>query len=821
MPDGGRTAPMHHLLSDIRYGCRTLLKSPGFTLVAVVTLALALGANTAIFSFVNAVLLEPPAYAEPDRIVRVLEAPPGGGRNGISTLNFLDWQRENTVFDFMAAQTGGSVALTGIEEPVQLPGMRVSAHYFDIFGVGAAQGRTFAADEDQAGKDKVAVLSHVLWQTQFGGDPGLVGRSILLDGEPHTVIGILPKGSPFDRGFARIWRPLVFKPDNMTRNFHWFGAMARLKQGVTLEQARAQMDTIGKRIAAEYPDSNKDWGVGIDPLAEIMVGKQLRTSLYVLLAAVGMVLLIACANLANLSLMRVVGREREIAVRTALGAGRWALARQFLTESLLISLAGGLLGLGLGWLAMTGLKLIVPRFALPSEADVALDGRVLLFSFGLAAVTGLVVGLFPALQATRASLTQSLKQGGVGGTAGTHARVRSTLVVTEIALAFVLLTGAGLLIRSLGKLGAVDPGFDDTNVLTFRFPTSDQRYPDPAALGAYLRQVHARLEALPGVTGVALTSALPMQGWGYGMPFQLADQETVDRANRRACFFKMVSPSYHRTLGMRLLKGRLLAETDLRGSPPVAVINETMARKHFGGKDPIGKRILVQEIVPGKTQLGEEIPWEVVGIVADEAVGGLDSNRDNNPGMYVSNEQSPVYFNSVVLRAANDPALLREAIKKTVREISPDQVMPDMKDLAVIRDESLGNNRFRVLLLGSFAGVSLLLSAIGIYGVISYSVTQRTREIGIRTALGAGRGDVLRLILRHAMGLAVLGLLLGVAGSFGLTRLLQNLLFGIGDRDPVTLVTVFLLLGLVALVACLLPARRATRVDPVIALRAE
>lgn len=812
---------MHHLLSDIRFGCRTLLKSPGFTLVAVATLALALGANTAIFSFVNAVLLEPPAYAEPDRIVRVLEAPPGGGRNGISTLNFLDWQRENTVFDFMAAQTGGSVALTGVEEPVQLPGMRVSAHYFDIFGVAAAQGRTFAPGEDQAGKDKVAVLSHVLWQTQFGGEPGLVGRTIQLDGEPHTVIGILPKGSPFDRGFARIWRPLVFKPDNMTRNFHWFGAMARLKQGVTLEQARAQMDAIGKRIAADYPDSNKDWGVGIDPLAEIMVGKQLRTSLYVLLTAVGMVLLIACANLANLSLMRVVGREREIAVRTALGAGRWALARQFLTESLLISLAGGLLGLGLGWLAMTGLKLIVPRFALPSEADVALDGRVLLFSFGLAAVTGLVVGLFPALQATRASLTQSLKQGGVGGTAGAHSRVRSTLVVAEIALAFVLLTGAGLLIRSLGKLGEVDPGFDDTNVLTFRFPTSDQRYPDPTALGAYLRQVRERLEALPGVTGVALTSALPMQGWGYGMPFQIADQESVDRANRRACFFKMVSPSYHRTLGMRLLKGRLLAETDLHGSPPVAVINETMARKHFGGKDPIGKRILVQEIVPGKTQLGEEIPWEVVGIVADEAVGGLDSNRDNNPGMYVSNEQSPVYFNAVVLRAANDPGLLREAIKKAVREISPDQVMPDMKDLAVIRDESLGNNRFRVMLLGAFAGVSLLLSAIGIYGVISYSVTQRTREIGIRAALGAGRGDVMRLILRHAMGLAVLGLLLGVAGSFGLTRLLQNLLFGIGDRDPVTLVTVFIVLGLVALAACLLPARRATRVDPVIALRSE
>lgn len=812
---------MNHLAQDIRYGCRTLLKSPGFTFVAVATLALALGANTAIFSFVNAVLLRPLPYAEPDRIVRVLEAPPGGGRNGISTLNFLDWQKENTVFDFMAAQTGGSVALTGVDEPVQLPGARVSAHYFDIYGVHAALGRTFAEGEDQAGRDKVVVLSHALWQAQFGGDTSLIGRTIQLDGEPHTVTGILPKGSPFDRGYARMWRPLVFKPDNMTRNFHWFGASARLKQGVTLEQARAQMDTIGKRISNDYPDSNKDWGVGIDPLADIMVGKELRSSLYVLLTAVGMVLLIACANLANLSLMRVVGREREIAIRTALGAGRWALIRQFLTESLLISLAGGALGLGLGQLAMTGLKTVMPQYALPSEADVTLDGRVLLFSFALTLLTGLIVGLFPAVQAARPNLTGSLKQGGHGGSAGAHAHVRSSLVVAEIALAFVLLTGAGLLFRSLNKLGDVDPGFDATNVLTFRFPTSDKRYPDPVALGSYLRQVRARLEALPGVTGVAVTSALPMQGWGYGMPFQIADKEKVDRSNRKACFFKMVSPSYHRTLGMHLLQGRLLAETDLHGAPPVTVINQTMAKKYFPGEDPIGKRILVQEIVPGKTQLGEEIPWEVIGLVADEAVGGLEAMADNSPGMYVSNEQSPVYYNGIIVRAATDTALLREAIKKAVREISPDQVMPDMKDLAVIKAESLGDNRFRVLLLGTFAGVSLLLSAIGIYGVISYSVTQRTQEIGIRTALGASRGDVLRLVLRHAMGLAVLGLLLGVAASFGLTQLLKSLLFGIGDRDPVTLSAVFLLLGLVALAACLLPAQRATKVDPVIALRSE
>ena len=812
---------MSHLVQDIRFGVRTLLKSPGFTLVAIATLGLALGANTAIFSFVNAVLLKPLPYDRPERIVRVLEAPPGGGRNGISTLNFLDWQKENNCFEFLAARTGGSVSLTGVDESVQIPGARVSARYFDVFGVKAALGRTFVDGEDQAGRDKVVVLSHGLWQVQFGGDPAIIGRSIQLNGEPHTVVGVLPQDSAFDRSFSRLWRPLTFAPANMTRNFHWFGAIGRLKPGVTLEQARAQMDLIGKRIAKDFPDSNKDWGVGLDPLAETIVGRELRASLYVLLAATGMVLLIACANLANLSLMRVVGREREIAIRLALGAGRMTLARQFLTESLLLSLAGGVAGLGLGYAAMRGLQAAMPPFLLPSEAAVTLDGPVLLFSVGLMVLTGLVVGLFPAFQATRRSLTNSLKQGGTGGSAGAHAAVRSGLVVAEVALAFVLLTGAGLLIRSLNRIGQVDPGFDSTNVLTFRLPIAEERFPEPAGLNAYLEQVTARLGALPGVTGVALTSALPMQGWGYGMPFLIAGKENVDRANRRACFFKMVSPSYHRTLGIRLNKGRTLAPTDVHGAPPAAVINETFARRFFAGVDPIGQRILVQEIVPGKTQLGDEIPWEVVGVVADEAVGGLDSDRDRNPGMYVSNQQSITYGQSVALRSARDTALLREAVKKAVHGLSPDQTLPDMKTLDQIKEESFAGERFRVLLLGTFAAVSLLLSAIGIYGVVSYSVSQRTREIGIRAALGASRGTVLRLVLRHGMGLAILGLLLGVAGSFGLNRLLQSLLFNIGDRDPVTLATVFAVLGVVALFACLIPAQRATRVDPLIALRDE
>ncbi|HVU25914.1 MAG TPA: ABC transporter permease [Opitutus sp.] len=812
---------MSRLLQDIRHGIRTLGKSPGFTVVAIATLALALGANTAIFTFVNAILLQPLPYADPDRIVRVLEKRPDGGRNGISTLNYLDWARENTCFEFIAARNGGSVSLTGVAEPVLVPGARVSAHYFDIFGLKPALGRGFLEDEDQPGKDHVAVLSDTLWRTQFGADPGIVGRAIQLDGESYTVVGVLPRGSSFDRGYARLWRPLTFKPDNMTRNFHWFGALAKLKPGVTLDQARAQMDTIGQRIAKDYPDSNKGWSVAVDRLADTIVDGQLRQSLFVLLAAVGMVLLIACANLANLSLMRVVGREREIAIRIALGARRWQLLRQFLTESLLLSAAGGVAGVLLGRAAVGLLLASLPPFTFPSEANVVLDGRVLLFSFVLALLTGFAVGLFPAFQASRPDLTNALKQGGTGTRAGSHARVRSTLVVAETALAFMLLAGAGLLMRSLFKVGAVDPGFDAKNVLTFRVPVADTQYPTPAALETYLDQVTSRLAALPGVTGVALTSSLPMQGWGYGMPYQIGGAKTVDRAHRQAAFFKMVSPAYFPTLRMRLVRGRFLADTDRAGSVHVTVINETMARKNFAASDPLGQRILVQEIVPGKTQLGDEIPWEVVGVVADEAVESLDEDPNDNPGMYVPFVQSPTYYNAVVLKGATDTALLREPARKAIRSLNPDQVLADMKTLDSIMDESLGSSRVRMVLLATFAGISLLLAAIGIYGVISYSVTQRTRELGIRSALGASRGQILRLVLRDGMGLAVLGLLLGVAGAFGLTRLMQSLLFGIEDRDPVTFSAVAAMLVLVALLACLLPARRAARVDPLVALRYE
>jgi putative ABC transport system permease protein len=788
--------------------------------VAVLTLAIGIGANTAIFSFVNGVLLKPLPYGEPDRIVRVLEKPPGGGRNGISTLNYLDWQKENTVFEYMAAQTGGAVTLTGVAEPVQLRGNRVSARYFDIFGIKAALGRTFAADEDQLGKHRVAVLSHALWSSQFGADPTLIGKTITLDGFPHTVIGVLPANGAFDRAFAQIWRPLAFEPENMTRNFHWFGAFAKLKPGVTVKEATAQLDAIGARIARDFPDSNKGWGVTIDPFADTVVGTQLRQSLYVLLAAVGMVLLIGCANLANLTLARGTAREREVAIRASVGAGRWRLVRQFLTENVLLSVIGGVLGIGLGLALKKGLEMAIPPFSLPREADVSIDGGVLLFAFGLAILTGLIFGLAPAIQATRPNLAGCMKEGGRGSSAGGRHKVRGALVVTEMALAFVLLTGAGLLIRSFFEMQQVDTGFDSTNVLTAGLPIPDRKFPDPQQLNAYLRQIVGSVEALPGVRDVALTSALPMRGWGYGMPFQRADQAIVDRANRKACFFKMISPSYFRALGMRLRKGRPLSERDANGGPPVTVINESMARLHFKGEEPLGKRILVQEIVPGKTQLGDEIPWEIVGVVADEKVGSLDG-RGDNPGMYVSNEQSPVFFQSLVVRASMNPAGLTQPLAKAIHEINKDQSINEVKTLDQIKAESMATNRLQSLLLTVFASIAVLLAAIGIYGVISYMVEQRTHEIGIRGALGASSGDVLRLILRGGMSMAGLGLLLGCAGAFALTRLLSNLLFGVGARDPATMVGVMVLLAAVALLACYIPARRATKVDPIVALRYE
>ena len=539
----------------------------------------------------------------------------------------------------------------------------------------------------------------------------------------------------------------------------------------------------------------------------------------VLLAAVGAVLMIGCVNLANLLLVRGAGREREVAIRSALGAGRTRLVRQFLTESVLLAGLGGVAGIGLGWALMIALKKWTPKFYLPSEADVQMNVQVLVFAAVMAIATGILFGIAPALRSARADLVNSLKEGGRGASTGvSRAHVRNALAVSEIALAFVLLSGASLLLKSFWRLQQVDPGFHATNVITMRLHMTSEQYPDGTHVINYLGQIMEQIHSVPGVLDVAATGAAPFQGWPDGMPFQIAGRAVVDVANRPACGFKPVSPSYLSALGLQLLKGRWLAESDAAGAPPVAVINQTMAKKYFKNEDPIGQRILVQQIIPGQPALGPEIAWEVVGVIVDEKTGRLDASRD---GMYVSYKQSPEVGTTLVVRGAMEPTHLLKSIETAVWQVNKNQALDQVKTLDELKSDSLGDNRMRTTLLGTFAALALMLAAIGVYGVISFSVAQRTHELGVRSALGASRSAQLSLVMKSGMALAGIGLGIGVVGALALTRLLKSFLFEIGPRDPSTLVIVGALMTAVVAAACLIPAHRATRVDPLVALRHE
>jgi putative ABC transport system permease protein len=551
---------------------------------------------------------------------------------------------------------------------------------------------------------------------------------------------------------------------------------------------------------------------------DVVIGQQLQRSLYVLLAAVGMLLLIGCANVANLVLARGTAREREVAVRAALGAGRARLVRQFLTENVLLATMGGVLGIGFGYGLMMWLKFMLPPFFLPSAVSVDMDVRVLGFTFALAVTTGVVFGLAPALHATKPDLAGAMKEGG-RGSAGDNGRrrLRGALVVIEVALAFILLSGGGLLVRSFFQMMRVELGFDATNVLTMRLPMAGDRFASAEQLTVYVRQVVTRIDAVAGVIGAAATDALPLEGFGNGMPFLIAGRSQVDRANRQSCGFKMVHADYFRVLGIQVIKGRGLTDRDVKGSPPVAVINQAMARRYFADQDPIGHRLLIQEIVPGKPQLGPEVPWEVVGVIADERTSSLDGIV--RPGVYVPIEQSPTMFVSVVVRSAVEPASLARTIAQAVHETDRNQAVTDVRTLEQIKSASAASTRLRTTLLAVFAALALLLSAIGIYGVISYTVAQRTHEIGVRAALGAPAAALLRMVIVNGMTLAGVGLALGLVGALGLTRLLGSLLFGVGARDPVTLAGSAAILAAVAFVACYVPARRAAAMDPLVALR--
>jgi len=807
-------------LQDLRYAARVLRRNPGFTFFAVLSIALWLGANAAIFSLVDGVLLKSMGYPEPERIVQLWERPPRGLRNGIAAANYIDWTEQSRSFDAMAAQTGGTMSYSpssdaGGAEPRSVRAAYVSAPYFDVFGTKAALGRTFARDEDQRGKEKVAVLSHRLWLNLFGADRAIVGRSILLNGEPYTVIGVLPGNSEFDRRAAELWIPLAFPPQ-VARDYHYLGAVARLKPGVSLQQAQAEMSTIAEGIATRYPDVKKGWGATVDRYIDRLVGPQTRLSLIVLMCAVVAVLLIGCANLANLLMARATLRSREIALRLALGARRGRVIRMLLTESLLLSTLGAILGVLFGYGLLRWIQSLLPPFYFPAEASIAMDLRVLLFLMIATVLTSITFGLSPALQASRRGPVEALKESGRSSSASRRAvYTRHAFVGLQVAAAFILLAGAGLMIRSFQRVLDVDTGYNTEGIVAAYLPLPMDRNPEVVSLTQYIQQILDEVGAVPGVTATAVATAIPLRGWGDGMPFRLPEKpdEIVGTG------FKIVTPGYFQALGLRVIAGRLLDDRDRAGSLPVVVVNESFVRRYSPNQNAIGKRILVEQIRPSRRGLGPQVAWEIVGIVADEKGRGLETPDDI--GAYAAFAQSPVVGLGLVARGSGDSGLLIKSIQRAVQRVNKTQVLDRPTTVVELKAESMIGRRMPTMLLGGFALLAMLLACAGIYGVLSFVTANRTQELGIRAALGASRWDIVRMVLGSGTAPVIAGLLVGLGGAIGLTRFIQSMLFQTSPIDAISLTAVSAVFLVVAMTACLVPAWRAARLDPMLALRQE
>jgi putative ABC transport system permease protein len=803
---------LEDLWKDLRFGARVLLRQPTFTLVAVVTLALGVGANTAIFSVINAVLLRPLPFPEPERLVNLSETYRPAGESAVSVPNLRDWQQQSTAFEGLAAFLPATFNFQAGDIPQRLTGLRVGANYFDVLGIEPQLGRTFLKGEDEAGGDRVVILSDAFWRNSFGADPGVVNQTVPLNGRNYTVVGVMPPElSALAR--AQLWAPLVFgEGERAARNSRDYLVVGRLKRGVTPEQAGEQLSAIAARLERQYPDSMAGRGVRLRGYGEGVVG-DVRQPLLMLMGAVAFVLLIACTNVANLLLARAAGRYRETAVRIALGAGRRRLVRQFLAEGVLLSVAGGAAGVATAWLGLGLLGKLAFAF-LPRASEIRLDLRVLGLTLLVSLLTGVVFGLAPAAQALQTDVQDALKDGGKGSAEGFGGNwMRSALVVTQVAAAFVLLVGAGLLIKSFARLRAVEHGLRPEHVLTAKLSLPAERYPDGDALRRFQRQVLERVAALPGVEAAGLTTHLSVEQYGTN-GYVAVEGKTYAPTEEPVVEFRVVSPDYFRALGVAVVRGRTFDARDTKDTPLGVVVNETMARAVWPGEDPVGKRVSGRPIRP------DWVP--VIGVVADVKNMGL--TQPPAPEFYFNYAQGgeeALRDVTLAVRSRLDAGSLAAAVRREVRSVDPGQPLFDVRPMQAVLDATVSDRRLNMTLLGVLAALSLALAAVGIYGVMSYTVARHTREIGIRVALGAQQTDIHRLVLGRGAALALAGVALGLASALGLTRLMSGLLFGVSATDPATFGGIAALLFAVALVACYVPARRAVKVDPLVALRYE
>jgi putative ABC transport system permease protein len=801
---------MDSLIKDIRYGIRSLLKRPGFTAIALIALALGIGANTAIFSLVNAVVLRPLPFPEPERLVWVWgNIRSGGNRASVSPLDFLDYREQNKTLENLAATVQLPVNITGNGEPERLNASAVTGNYFQTFGVMPVLGRSFTLENEKIGNDQVAVLSHDLWQRRFGGDPGIINKTVVLNGKATQVLGVMGRDVSLPPQAAELWVPLNFDsdPDMKMRKAHFLRPIGRLKPGVSVAQAQADLDLIAARLEKQFPDSNTGWNTRLVSLREQLLGGS-RTYVLILFGAVGLVLLIACANVANLLLVRAASRQKDIALRTALGASRPRIMRQMITESVLLAILGGALG---ALLARFGVDLLVSfsQDILPRTATVRVDATVLLFTFLISLATGLLFGLAPAFRTLQVNLIESLKEGVRGaGETTLRNRTRNVLVVFESAIAVMLLIGAGLLVRSLFALQSVDPGFDANNVLTMRLDLARNKYDTPEKIANFLTELQTRVGSLPGVETVGLITELPLSGQPNDLPFTVEGRPAVTIDQAFGADFRRVNQNYFSALRIPLLRGRNFTAQELRQEEKPVIVSQQLVDQVFPNEDPLGKRLI--------SAIGDT-RHEIIGVVGDirhNSLGGPPVATIYFPAL-----ETP--FTNLVIRTKGEPLSVAAVVRKEIQAMDPDQPIAAVKPMTSWVEQSVAAQRYRTTLLGLFAVLAVVLAATGIYGVMSYTVAQRTHEIGVRMALGARQGDVLKLVVRQGMMLALIGVALGLLGAFALTRVMSTLLFQVTARDPITFVIVAALLIAVAFVACFVPALRATKVDPLVALRYE